>query len=87
MPIHGTDAAKLKLVDKLVQNNKGVDEIVADVVYSQGPDPREFHPMIAHHEDRLKRDYFNHDSRTYAMHKRYNKNLELDQHAGAKAEM
>lgn len=53
MPIHGTDAAKLKLVDGILQKSRYVEESVADVIYSQGYDPREFHNLRAMHEENI----------------------------------
>ena len=85
MPIHGTDAAKLKLVDGLLQNTLHVYEDVADVIYAMGHDPREFHSVIAHHEERIKRDLGPHNDRWLGIHERLNKNQELDIHAQNKA--
>jgi len=56
MPIHGTDAAKLKLVDSVLQTTKAVDEDVADAVYSMGYNPREFHEMLTLHEERATKE-------------------------------
>ena len=53
MPIHGTDAAKLGLVDGILQQTKHVDKDLANIVYSQGYDPREGHASFSLHEDRL----------------------------------
>ena len=54
LPIHGTDAAKVKLVDSILETTKLVDEDVADTVYSFGADPREFHNIRSHHADFFK---------------------------------
>lgn len=53
LPIHGTDAAQLKLVDSVLQTTKWVEELVSDVVYSQGADPREMHSIQTTHEERV----------------------------------
>ena len=42
MPIHGTDAVKLGLVDGMLQSTRWVNEDLADIVYSQGYDGYEF---------------------------------------------
>lgn len=85
MPIHGTDAAKLKLVDSILQSNKHIDDLVADVIYSQGHDPREFHSVITHHESRLKADIITHNERSMEIIERHKKNSDLDLHADNKA--
>lgn len=54
LPIHGTDASKLNLVDGILQSNKWIEESVADVIYSQGYDPNEFHNVLTMHEERVK---------------------------------
>ena len=54
LPIHGADAAKLKLVDGVLQQSKEVDGDLADIIYSQGYNPREGHLGNAYHEERLR---------------------------------
>lgn len=84
--IHGTDAAKLKLVDTIMQTTKFVHEDVADVIYSQGYDPREFHKIHAQHEERVKKGEGHFSSARYLAQKaRLESNSALDKHAADKA--
>ena len=85
IPILGTDAAKLKLVDGVMQSTKFVEEDVADVVYSQGYNPREMHELNTMHEDRYAKDPFRAMSaRMLAIKARAQNNSELEMHAKKK---
>lgn len=42
LPIHGTDAAKLDLVDGLLQRTKYFDEFLSDTIFTQVHDQYEF---------------------------------------------
>jgi len=85
LPIHGTDAAKLKLVDGILQTTKGVNEEVADAVYSMGYNPREFHEMLSLHENTIKKRHEHRSARRDSQIARNEKNMELDSNAGISA--
>ena len=85
MPIHGTDASKLNLVDGILQNNVDMDLAVADVIYSQGPDPREFHNVHTMWGERLFGEKGNTTLRELTIRARNEKIKELNANPATKA--
>ena len=85
MPIHGTDASQLQLVDTVLQNTKYVDEWLADVIFSQGFDPREGHSVFSTHEHRIDRLDGPETMRDSLIGARLEQNAKLDQHESLKA--
>ena len=78
LPIHGTDAAKLKLVDGILQTSKHVEDDVADAVYSMGYNPREHHEMLVLHEEQVRKGGEYRSNRLESMVWRDERNMELD---------
>ena len=87
LPIHGTDAAKLGLVDGVVQRTKYLSDIVADTVFSLGADPREFHSVHVMHEDEIFANITQDGRRKQTTNSRIAQNKVLDSMAQNRAEI
>ena len=85
LPIHGTDAAKLKLVDTVMATTKELDEWLSDVVYSFGYEPREGHEIWAAHENRYTHENNDDTARVTGIEARHMQNRQLDLHEQQKA--
>jgi len=84
LPIKGIDAAKVKLVDGLLQTTVGQADHLDDVIYSMGYNPREFHLPLSMYHDRKNKMYPAND-RLNGIAARNKKNWELDAHPELRA--
>ena len=84
LPIHGTDAAKLKLVESVLQTTAYQDEKIADIVYSIGYDPREYFNFMRTYEE-FKDDLGIDGHRINNIKTRAERNAYMDSHIGRKA--